>query len=71
MRNIYDVLELSLNTTGKFVNLPSNIKAENIYGDIHLYKEDNFIKKVNNVQCELKIGFNQVEDLNINLKYIL
>ncbi|HID0865036.1 TPA: tRNA lysidine(34) synthetase TilS, partial [Clostridium botulinum] len=39
MRNIYDVLELSLNTTGKFVNLPSNIKAENIYGDIHLYKE--------------------------------
>ncbi|NFD78499.1 tRNA lysidine(34) synthetase TilS [Clostridium botulinum] len=68
MRNIYDVLELSLNATGKFVNLPSNIKAENIYGDIHLYKEDNCIEKVNNIQCELKIGFNQVEDLNINLK---
>ncbi|MGO5064502.1 tRNA lysidine(34) synthetase TilS [Clostridium sporogenes] len=68
MKNIYDILELSLNTTGKVVNLPSNIKAENVYGDIHLYKENNYINKVNNTECELKIGFNKIEDLNINIK---
>ncbi|HDK7158572.1 TPA: tRNA lysidine(34) synthetase TilS [Clostridium botulinum] len=68
MKNIYDILELSLNTTGKFINLPSNIRAENIYGDIHLYKECNNINEINNIHCELKIGRNKIEDLNINLK---
>ncbi|WP_251860668.1 tRNA lysidine(34) synthetase TilS [Clostridium sp. Marseille-Q2269] len=68
MKHIYDILQLSSNTTGKFVNLPNNIKAENIYGDVHLYKEKEYKNQTNNIQYRLIIGDNKVEDLNINLK---
>ncbi|EJO5347463.1 tRNA lysidine(34) synthetase TilS [Clostridium botulinum] len=69
MKNIYDILELGLNTTGKVVDLPKNIKAENVYGDIHLYKEENYINnEVSNIQHELQMGVNKIQDLNINLK---
>lgn len=48
MKHIYDVLELSKNTTNKKIYLPNNIICENVYGDIVLrFKLENKITRLN------------------------
>lgn len=51
MKHIYDVINLSKNTTNKKIYLPNNIICENIYGDIKL-KSKSEDKKNNNIECE-------------------
>lgn len=46
MKHIYEVIDLSRNTTNKKVFLPNEIIAENIYGDI-LLKNKEYINKEN------------------------
>jgi len=38
MKHIYDVINLSNKVTGKKINLPNNILAENVYGDLIIKK---------------------------------
>lgn len=41
MKHIYEVIELSKNSTNKKSDLPNGIIAENVYGDIYLRHKDN------------------------------
>lgn len=49
MKHIYDVIELSKNTTNKRIDLTNNVLAENIYGDIYLKLKDNIIREYKEV----------------------
>lgn len=49
MKHIYDVIELSQNTTNKRIDLTNNVLAENIYGDIYLKLKDNIIREYKEV----------------------
>ncbi|WP_300386430.1 tRNA lysidine(34) synthetase TilS [Clostridium sp.] len=47
MKHIYEVLNLSGNTTNKKIFLPNKIISENVYGDIYLKKRN----VINSVEC--------------------
>lgn len=49
MKHIYDVIDLANRGTNKRINLPNDIIAENIYGDIYLKHKN---KKVENNEIE-------------------
>ena len=36
MKHIYDICNLAKNNSGKVIDLPNKIYAENIYGDIYI-----------------------------------
>ena len=48
MKHIYEVIELSKNTTNKKIYLPNNILCENIYGDIYLKDKRKVLNKKDN-----------------------
>ena len=48
MKNIEDITELSNLGTNKRVDLPKNIYAENVYGDIIIRKKENIKNKLSN-----------------------
>lgn len=48
MKHIYEVVDLSQNTTNKKVYLPNGIIAENIYGDIYLKSKKYIYENVEN-----------------------
>lgn len=56
MKHIYDVIDLANKGTNKKIDLPNNIVAENVYGNIHLkYKEANTKKKEGDKNIENNI----------------
>lgn len=60
MKHIYEIIYLAKNVSGKIVNLPNKICAENIYGDIYI---KHIIKKSNN--------FNKIEEIVLEKNDIL
>lgn len=61
MKHIQDVIDLSFNSTNKKIDLPNNIIAENIYGDIKI-KNKSFINE--NIKSEVSINKEELDDLS-------
>ncbi|VYT98715.1 tRNA lysidine(34) synthetase TilS [Clostridium tertium] len=73
MKHIYDVIELSKNTTNKRIYLTNNILAENIYGDIYLKFKDNIIREYKEVvlnKDELDNTYTCYENYNVSFEVI-
>ncbi|MBW6411154.1 tRNA lysidine(34) synthetase TilS [Clostridium weizhouense] len=60
MKHIYDILELFKKETGKVIDLPKSICAENIYGDIKLRK--NLKNRVISIKNEIKLNKNDLQN---------
>lgn len=50
MKHIYEILRLSKNNSGKVVDLPNKIYAENIYGDIYIKHRSEEFKSYNRAE---------------------
>lgn len=55
MKHIYDVIYLSERGTNKKIDLPNDIIAENIYGNIHLKRKNNLINSNENREISISI----------------
>ncbi|WP_411169481.1 tRNA lysidine(34) synthetase TilS [Clostridium sp. MB05] len=51
MKHIYEVIDLSKNTTNKKIDLPNGIMAENIYGDIYLKNKEYNHEKYEDIEA--------------------
>ncbi|WP_455819562.1 tRNA lysidine(34) synthetase TilS [Clostridium butyricum] len=63
MKHIYEICNLAKNNSGKAIDLPNKIYAENIYGDIYIKERIN----INNIDVKQEIVVNKNE---INSKKI-
>ena len=61
MKHIYEIYHLAKNTSGKIVDLPNKIYAENIYGDIYIKYKD---KKCKGIDKEEVLVFNKYDIIN-------
>lgn len=52
MKHIYEIINLSRNSTNKKIYLPNNLIASNIYGDIYLSHSECIIKEYEEVSIE-------------------
>ncbi|WP_294376149.1 tRNA lysidine(34) synthetase TilS [uncultured Clostridium sp.] len=57
MKHIYEIYNLAKNSSGKIVDLPNKIYAENIYGDIYIKEKGNIN---NNLNQEITINKNDI-----------
>lgn len=66
MKHIYEILQLSKKNSGKIIDLPNKIYAENIYGDIYIKhrKEKNF--NSNEKKQEINIDKGNVDNNNVD-----
>lgn len=70
MKHIYEVLNLAQGNTGKSVNLPNNIIAENVYGDIVL-KKVNLKKKLETMDDNIIIRKESIDKLSVEFNNYL
>ncbi|WP_418223077.1 tRNA lysidine(34) synthetase TilS [Clostridium isatidis] len=68
MKHIYEVIELSKNTTNKRIYLPNNIICENVYGDIYLKDKIKVLSKENNKE-ENEVIINKIDLENNTIEY--
>ena len=68
MKHIYEVIELSKNTTNKKIYLPNNILCENIYGDIYLKDKRKVLNKKDNKE-EGEVILNKKDLDNNSIEY--
>ena len=73
MKHIYKIYHLSKNVSGKILDLPNGVYAENIYGDIYIKNKERKINK-NNIKEEIilnksNINKNTVEFNNLIIKF--
>ena len=61
MKHIYEICNLAKNNSGKAIDLPNKIYAENIYGDIYIKERIN----INNIDVKQEIVVNK-NDINGN-----
>ena len=66
MKHIYEIFSLAKNNSGKIIDLPNKIYAENIYGDIYIKERIN----INNsdVKQEITISKNELNNKKINFQ---
>ncbi|WP_455796597.1 tRNA lysidine(34) synthetase TilS [Clostridium butyricum] len=57
MKHIYEICNLAKNNSGKAIDLPNKIYAENIYGDIYIKERIN----INNIDAKQEIVVNKNE----------
>lgn len=75
MKHIYEVIELSKNSTNKKIYLPNGMIAENIYGDIYLknkevINEEYEEKEISINKNELKKGSFEYNNYNVDFEII-
>lgn len=70
--HIYDIIRIQKCSTGKALNLPSNVYVSNNYGDIVIYKNKKHNIKAKAEEYILHDGMNVIEDIRIkaNVKII-
>ena len=54
MKHIYEICNLAENNSGKIIDLPNKIYAENIYGDIYIKEKTNVISVNEQIEITLK-----------------
>lgn len=68
MKHIYDICNLAKNNSGKVIDLPNKIYAENIYGDIYIKERiinNNIHVKQEIVKQEIKINKDNIDGKKI------
>lgn len=63
MKHIYDICNLAKNNSGKVIDLPNKIYAENIYGDIYI--KERIINNNIHVKQEIKINKDDIDGKKI------
>ncbi|WP_244834294.1 tRNA lysidine(34) synthetase TilS [Clostridium sp. BJN0001] len=72
MKHIYEIISLSAKSSGKYVDLPNNIYAENVYGDIYIKKESMKNKNSDINNKDIILSRDECTEKSINFgKYIL
>lgn len=66
MKHIYEIFSLAKNNSGKIIDLPNKIYAENIYGDIYIKERKN--NNNSDVKQEITISKDEINGKKINFK---